>query len=246
MTGILEAKNGIGDDDISRLGLDRLGIDLRRPLRPCCGAALDGDQTVFGQRLVGQFLGVENLRELDVRRRIVGNQNRHLLQHAYGRGCIVVLLVVVNKHLVLGAGAVCGRARQALIDREPRRINFMIFLYIAIALTKKPSSVYRSAICEKTDSLVEYRRSMRASRSPSRLSVEASFGFSARSLRYGIRGRSMAIRPPSPRGEEGRSERSVDGVVCSRTSQKLQGYRECLSPCVCETIPAVVVAIDLE
>ncbi len=129
VTGVLQAQHGIGDEsDVPGLGLDRLGVDLCRLLDLVVAQHQVGDQPVFGQRLVGELLVVKELGELDVRRGIFRDQNRHLLQHAdRGRG-VVVLLVVVDQHLVLRPGLgdetlLVVELRQALVNRETGRIE---------------------------------------------------------------------------------------------------------------------------
>ena len=127
--GVLQAEHRIGDEgDVAGFGLDRLGVDLRRLFDLVVAQHQVGDQPVLGERLLGQLLAVEELGELDVRRRIVGDQDRHLLQHADRRSRAVVLLVVVDEHLILGARLrdqtlLVIELRQAFVDREPRRIE---------------------------------------------------------------------------------------------------------------------------
>ena len=129
VSGILEAEHRVGDEgDVSGLGLDRLGVDLRRLLDLVVAQHQVGDQPVLRQRLLGQLLAVEELGELDVRRRIVGDQDRHLLQHADRRSWIAVLLVVVDQHLILrprlrDQALFVVQLRQPFVDREPRRIE---------------------------------------------------------------------------------------------------------------------------
>ncbi len=127
--GVLQTEHRIRDEsDIAGFGLDRLGVNLRRLFDLVVAQHQVGDQPVLGERLLGQLLIVEELGELDVRRRIVGHQDRHLLQHADRRSRVVVLLVVVDEHLVLGArlrdqALLVVELRQPFVDREARRIE---------------------------------------------------------------------------------------------------------------------------
>ena len=126
---VLQAEHRVGDEgEVVRRRRDRLHVDLRRLVDALLAHHQLGDRAVLEKLLVALLERMEDLGELDVRRRVLRFERHHALQHADGGGGIRVLLVVVDQHLILRArlgdqALAVVELGQPLVDREPRRVE---------------------------------------------------------------------------------------------------------------------------